>query len=133
MVDDITDDLVLDWRGLLRLISSRTGGLLRCRCRNRRQTETEGEKLSNGHGAEHSVRVNHRKSEMEVLIEACKKSGLRCVMRRHRLRSPFLRKMFHAGALAFLLLDSSCAGRKRVELGRFEFTEPQMGAPFRIV
>jgi len=41
--------------------------------------------------------------------------------------------MFHAGALAFLLLDSSCAGRKRVEWGRFEFTEPQMGAPFRIV
>ena len=41
--------------------------------------------------------------------------------------------MFHAGALALLLFDSSCAGRKRVELGRFEFTEPQMGAPFRIV
>ena len=70
---------------------------------------------------------------MEILIEACKKSGLRCDMRRHQLRSPFLRKMFHAGALALLLLDSSCAGRKRVEWGRFAFTEPQMGAPFRIV
>src|SRR2546421_126001 len=133
MVDDITDDLVLDWRGLLRFFSSRTSDLFRRRCRNRRQTETEGEKFSNGHGGEHSVRVNRRKSEMEVLIEAGKNPGLRCVMRRHRQRSSFLRKMFHAGALALLLFDSSCAGRKRVELGRFEFTEPQMGAPFRIV
>src|SRR5205814_5973391 len=95
--------------------------------------ETEGEKRSNGHGGQHSVRVNRRKSEMEVLIEAGKKPGLRCVMRRHKLRSRFLRKMFRAGALALLLFDSSCAGRKRVEWGRFEFTEPQMGAPFRIV
>src|SRR5436309_12790013 len=59
--------------------------------------------------------------------------GLRCVMRNGKFASPPAVRWLHIAWLSLLAFTSCRAPFPTNQTGRFEFSEPQMGLPFRIV